>query len=107
MGLDAVIDRGRPSSGKLQTFSRNHCCAPARDAGCGRNAACGSETRRCRGAPGLSRRHSEEARALDRISLLKQLRREFVQVIAPVDPRVRTFSLLELHFEAMPLEHLD
>ena len=39
--------------------------------------------------------------------LLEQLRREDVEVVAPVDPRVPTGALLKDHIETMLLEHVD
>ena len=38
---------------------------------------------------------------------MKQLRREFVEIIAPVDPRVRAFGFLVNGAEPVLLEHLD
>ena len=39
--------------------------------------------------------------------LLEQLRREDVEVVTPVDPRVPTGALLKDHIETMLLEHVD
>src|SRR5438128_5419066 len=73
--------------------------------------ALGLERGRRRTALAVSLRADEAARWRERLSppcsLLKQLRRKLGEIIPPVDPRVRARALLELHVEAVLLQHLD